>query len=149
MSESRFDDHELDLLAARLAPLAPRLPAHESQELLFRCGFAAGRTAAARQARRWQALSAALAVLLLGLSIPLVQQRFPLAWRAPAAIPEQAPAPRDFAQTAMAVAAIKLDAWQQPAQATAALEQDLARFGQTEESLRLLSAGMLSQSLLE
>jgi hypothetical protein len=149
MSESRFDDHELDLLAARLAPLAPRLPAHESQELLYRCGFAAGRTAAAWQARRWQVAAAVLAVLLLGSSIPLVQQRLPLARRAPAAIPEHTPAPRDFSQTAATVAAINLDAWQPPAQATAALEQDLARFGQTEESLRLLSAGMLSQSLLE
>jgi hypothetical protein len=75
MNEQPLNDPKLVALEARLAALVPSVSPIEQQRLLYECGFAAGRRAAGKSVRLWQAAAAALVVVALGLCVPLAQDR--------------------------------------------------------------------------
>jgi len=147
MNEPRLDP-ELESLAAKLAAQSPRLPAAESQALLYQCAFSAGQSAASRNLRRWQGLAAALAVLLAGACLPLAALRLPMAFHRPAASDGE-PSPRALADAQADPAEIDVDAWQQPSDSSRFLEQGLTRFGQVDPALRSLAAANLSRRVLD
>ena len=100
----------------------PRLSAAESQELLYQCAFAAGQSSAARTTRRWQGVSAALAVLLAAACLPLAAERLrlPFASRPPrrastCPAPGEWPPQRALAGSGADAVEIDVDAWQRPA----------------------------------
>ncbi len=157
MSESLPNDPALESLAARLAACPPRVSDERSQELLYLCAYAAGRSAADRRTRRWQGVAALLTVLLIGMSIPLVnRQAGEVAHQPPQAPPSNAavvfdqPAiPRAFGAPAPADADVSLSAWQQPVAAGDGLAAGLARYEQTDPALRSLAVARLSRSILD
>jgi hypothetical protein len=66
MNEHPGADRQLELLAARLSSLAPKLTGDEQRELLYRCAFGAGEKSARRRAAFWRNMCAGLAVLFCG-----------------------------------------------------------------------------------
>ena len=85
MNDHLFHDPALKSLEARLAAALPQLSDPDRQTLLYDCAFAAGRRTAAVQTRRWQRASAALATLLVVVSLTLASTRS----TGPAAMPTQ------------------------------------------------------------
>jgi len=143
-------DPALQSLEARLAGLRPKLSEREAQELLYQCAFAAGEKAAARRTRRWQLASAAMVVLLVGMSVPLVNEQVLVARREPAAVqpiaPVQVPTPHNVLRSSSRVAAVPLDAWQVRPDTTATFEAALAKFQQLDASSRSLAVGNMARA---
>src|SRR5262245_34488998 len=157
MSETRLDP-ELESLAAKLAAQSPRLPVSESQELLYRCAFAAGQSATARNARQWQGLSATLALLLAAAALlPLatqqrrhfVNQTIEVPSNKPGSEASESPRLQAIAGVAVGPSKIDLDAWQQPADAGQVLEQGLIRFANIDPALRSLAVANLSRCAVD
>lgn len=155
MNDYPLDDPRLRSLEAQLAQMAPQASPAEQQQLLYHCAFAAGRQAAGKTIRRWQAAAAALAVLLC-LSVPLAREHATLARRsaeppAPAAItPRQVPADREtWPIVERQPAAVALDAWQTRPSIDASFASELAQFERSDLQLRSLSLGTLTREILK
>jgi len=154
MNDHPLDDPRLRSLEAQLAQMPPQASPAEQQQMLYQCAFAAGRQAARKTTRRWQAATAVLAVLF-GLSIPLGRDNSLLARRA-----AEPPAPKNVAprqipaeeETPLVVqrqgAAVALDAWQSRP-STDALANELAQFEHSDARARSLSLGMLTREILK
>ena len=155
MNRDPLDDPQLQALEAQLASMAPAAPAERQRQLLYECAYAAGRNAAGKTLRRWQAAATTFAVLAIGLGVPLARDGALLAERQPAPrapieqpptfVPEELPFPQ-FARRE--TAAIELDAWQTPP-SPAAFDEELARLKRTDAHTRSLALGALTRTLLE
>lgn len=152
MNDRPYQDQQLQAFEARLAMLSPKLSDDDRSELLYQCAFAAGQRSSARRVHTWQLTTAALLLVLLGASVPLVSPPFQVARHAerPPPLEPQAPAreavpaeisDRDlFPRPAVEVA---LDAWQLPDTSGDKLSHELARFEEQEEAFRSLAMGVL------
>jgi hypothetical protein len=153
MNDGSPSDPLLQSLAARLAAATPMASTAEQQRLLYRCAFAAGRRAAARKLRRWQATVAALAIVVACMSLPLVRVYPVLVQRAampPASsIAVLAPVLPDDTPVIRHPAGVALDAWRIPPSDDESFAAALARFEQTEPRLRAFALGTLDQEMLE
>ncbi|MSR60050.1 MAG: hypothetical protein EXS05_20830 [Planctomycetaceae bacterium] len=155
MNEHSLNDPKLQSFEARLAAKVPQLSPFQQQHLLYQCAFAAGQKTAGRSLRRWQAFAAALVVLLLGVSIPLAQDRLLIAKRTvepivPAEVtPQQMVAQSEIPIIARQSATIELDAWQTQPSSSALLTDELACFERTDPHLRSLAVGTLSRAFLK
>lgn len=155
MSHQHIDDPVLQALEARLAGLTPQLSLVDQHALLYRCAFSAGQQAAVKTTRRWQAAVGLLALLLLGMSIPLAQRGMMLAREQP---PQVAPPSAGPAQPMIAqreteslqprVAQVDNDAWQIEPCPSDALGDHLAQFQQTDSAMRSLAVAALTRSVL-
>src|SRR5262245_14749454 len=120
MNDPSFNDPNLQSFEARLAAMTPQESPARQQELLYHCAFAAGRSAGGKTVRRWQAAVAALAVLLVGMSIPLARSQMQVAQPKPeqaAPVQDVQPQPPMLAQEEATPAVrqavvVDLDAWQ-------------------------------------
>ncbi|MEX2176294.1 MAG: hypothetical protein WD872_18170 [Pirellulaceae bacterium] len=159
MNDKPTGDPGLESLAARLAAHAPRLPQPEQDRLLYQCAYAAGQAATARKTRRWQVASAALAVVLVGLSIPAASERLRVAWQAPPLADPPAPvvgenhSPKIEPEPRPATAnptdrspTIALDAWQLATDRSATFAEELAKVREADPSGRLLSTRGMSDA---
>jgi hypothetical protein len=148
MNDEFSIDPALESLAARVSALRPKLPEREAQDLLYQCAFAAGQKVAARRARRWQIASGAMAVLLLGASISLVNERVLVARRDAAtmdrAASTQVQTSHNIPRPLSRVAAVPLDAWQVRTDTAGIFETALARFGQLDTNSRSLAVGNMA-----
>lgn len=141
------DNNELDALAARLASMRPSLSPAETQTMLYRAAFGAGRNAARRQVRRWQVAAASMAALLLATTIPLLTRDQRLAGPAPLLDPAPAvesnprPPAAPSSETPRAFAAG--GAARPPRGSTVALSAEWERFKQLDPATRALAAGAL------
>lgn len=149
-----LNDPQLQALESRLAVLAPQAPLEEQQRLLYECAFAAGRKAATRATRRWQAAAAVLA-LLLAVSLPMARKPSPLANRAappPASRGERSqptPDEPDFPQFSQRrLAAVALDAWQTHPSTADSLARELAQFERADARERALALGVMTREIL-
>jgi hypothetical protein len=143
-------DSGLQSLEAQLSARRPKLPDREAQELLYQCAFAVGQKLAARRTRRWQIASAAMAVLLSGVGISLVNERVLMARREPStmvpAASVQVQTPYNVPRPRSRVVAVPLDAWQVRADPAATFETALARFKQMDANSRSLSVGTMMRA---
>jgi hypothetical protein len=154
MNDHPLDNPRLRSLEAQLAQLAPQASPAEQQQLLYQCAFAAGRQAARKTIRRWQAATAVVAVLF-GLSMPLGRDNSLLARRAaeppapkglaPRQIPAEQEAPLIVQRQPAAVA---LDAWQSRP-STDTFANELAQFEYSDVRARSLSLGRLTREILK
>ncbi|MDB5390140.1 MAG: hypothetical protein JWM11_5786 [Planctomycetaceae bacterium] len=165
MNGHSLNDPLLQSLEARLAACAPSVSAAEQQQMLYQCAFAAGRHAGARTTRRWQAATAALAALVVAVSLlqsiargraqdQIAVQR---AAQAPAStvidLPQPAAQPvvqtteRASVQSTGRVVRISLDAWQIPNANDALYSQTLAQHDATDASVNSLRS--LTRQFLE
>jgi hypothetical protein len=157
MNEPSLNDPQLLSLEARLAAMAPQESPARQQELLYRCAFAAGQSSARTAVRRWQAAAVALAVLLIGASIPLANHQLAVAKRDPKPAPPQRVAPpqppmlaqQEIPPTVREPVHLELDAWQVASSPSTSLAIDLAQFQQVDPELRSLAAGALARSVLQ
>lgn len=161
MNEHTLHDPLLQSLEARLAATPLQLSTGEQQQLLYQCAFVAGKKTSTRSLRRWQAAAAVLAVLLLGMSVPLARDEWLLATqRAKPSVPtEQAPGPIEIAPPGMLaqelvphhtpqLAAVELDAWQLPARDKNSFAEEMARLEMSDPHLRSLTVGTLTRAVL-
>lgn len=136
-------------LEARLTAIRPQLSDRDSRELLFQC-LAAGQALAVRRTRRWQMASAAMAVLLVGMSISLVNERMSVAQREPMTMDPRAStplqSPHDAGRPRPRSVAVPLDAWQVPTDSTAVFEAALTRFKQMDANARSLAVGTMARA---
>lgn len=149
---SRNDD--LRAFEARLCALSPSLPPAEQQQLLYQCAFAAGQNVAKRTLRRWQGATAALTVLLVGLTIPIARgpssvAQLPAAQAAQNRLIEQPEAEAMSSMREPRAIAISLDAWQRKPSPIASLDKELSQFAQLTPRQRSLSVGALQRHILE
>lgn len=156
MNHYSLNDPQLQALEAQLAASAPLVSTARRQQLLYRCAFAAGQSAASSTLRRWQGAVAALTVLLLGMSIPLARGPSMLAKRE-----VEPPARRELSSQGIpaewenlpiargAAVTVALDAWQMPPSATASFDDELAQYEQIDPRLRSLTLGALTRKMLE
>ena len=157
MNDHSFNDPQLQSLEARLAAAAPQSSPVEQQQLLYQCAFAAGQLAGRKSLRRWRVASAALVVLLLGLSVPvahnhwkpfLVEQK-----RDPSTPTEVKPQPMlaqsEISFSARQSAAVDLDAWQVPHSDRGSLSDELAQFRNTDPHLRSLAVRTFTRAMLQ
>jgi hypothetical protein len=149
MNDDFSIDPALESLAARLSAVRPKLSDREAQELLYQCAFAVGQKWATRRTRHWQIASAALAVLLLGASVSLVNERVLVAERKPAAMDAAAPvqvhAPPIVPRPPFRGTPVPLDAWQVRVDTTATFERALTKFKQMDANSRSLAVGSMSR----
>jgi len=144
-----LDDPALQALEARLAAVTPQVSATDRNELLYQCAFAAGRKAANRTIRTWQATAAMLVVLVLGMSIPLAQNQWTIAKQEPSVpqpIPTPSPSPstvveRDVEIVRSPVVNVSTDAWQ--------IEKPVSEIAQTDVAMSPLAVASLTRSVLE
>lgn len=159
MNDGSLSDPLLQALEARLAAATPMASTAEQQRLLYRCAFAAGRRAAARKLRRWQATAAALSIVVACMSLPLVRVYPVLVQRAavpPASrfaapsspIAAPAPVPPEDVPVLRHPAAVAQDAWRVPRSDDEAFAAALAQFQQTEPRLRAIASGALDREIL-
>ena len=163
MNEHTLHDPQLQSLEARLAATNLQISAGEQQQLLYRCAFAAGKSASIRSVRRWQAAAAALVLLALGMSVPLARDEWLLAsQRAQPSIPtEHAPAPvdtapsptRTFVQDSVPhrtpkLTTVELDAWQLPPPDANSFAEEIARLEKSDPHIRSLTVGTLTRAVL-
>jgi len=153
MNDHPLNDPALRSFEQQLAGLAPQLPPVDQQELLYRCAFAAGQKATVRKVRRWQAATAALVVMLLGLSVPLIRDRMPVARHEAQPIrPNVVSVPvtpqLEILARVGGIAGVELDAWQLEPSPSAAFAQELARFKETDPALRSLAVGPMTATAL-
>ena len=138
-------DHALQSLEAQLMAHRPMLPDREVRDLLYGCAFAAGQKSAIRGTRRWQVASASMAVLLLGMSIPLAHERLLVARPGPATnrpvTPAQVPTPRNASTSWSHVAAVPLDAWQVQENTDTKFDTELAKFQRMNADASSLAVG--------
>jgi hypothetical protein len=160
MNEHTLHDPQLQSLEARLAATPLQLPAVEQQQLLYRCAWEAGKKTAGRSLRLWQAATAALVVLLLGMSIPLARDEWLLAaLRTPLPVPVEQPhppvettPPATLAQDLVPFRThhskvLELDAWQLPVPKHSFAEE-MAQLASSDPHLRSLTMGTLSREIL-
>lgn len=155
-----LNDPRLQALEARLAAMPPQLSTAQQQQLLYQCAFAAGRQSARHTVRRWQAAVAGLTVVLMGLSLPLLEET-QLGNEPPAA--ELGAAGLARVEIAAEPAAdtlelsplghrpspeISLDAWQVQTEASASFDHELAQFANIDPQLRSLAVGSLTRRIL-
>ena len=155
-----LNDPRLQALEARLAAMPPQLSTAQQQQLLYQCAFAAGRQSARHTVRHWQAAVAGLMVVLVGLSLPLLEET-QLGKEPPAA--ELGAAGLARAEVAAEPAAdtldlsplghrppaeISLDAWQVRTEASASFDHELAQFANSDPQLRSLAVGSLTRRIL-
>lgn len=142
-------DPKLKSLEARLSALRPKLLDREAQELLYQCAFTAGRKLATRQTRRWQFASAAMAVVLLGVSVSLVKERAIVAEREPGILEHagtvQAQTPQQIAHPGHR-GAVSLDAWQIRTDDSVRFETALNKFKQMDANSRSFAVGHMSRA---
>ena len=159
MNDPSLNDPRLQSLEARLAAMAPQESPARQQALLYECAFAAGKCSAQRATRRWQALTATFALLVIAVSIPLARAQFLIAGRvAQPVAPEQPEQPvqpqppvlvqQDAIPAVRQAVHVDLDAWQTPLSASASFDKDLANFQQPDGDLRSLTVGALTRSVL-
>lgn len=161
MNEHTIHDPQLQSLEARLAAMPLQLPTGEQQQLLYRCAWEAGKKTAGRSLRRWQAATAALVVLLVGMSIPLARNEWLLAaQRAPLPVPVEQPRPSVDTTPPAAMAqdmnpfrthhfkVLELDAWQLPAPEKHSFAGEMAQLANSDPHLRSLTMGTLSREIL-
>jgi hypothetical protein len=145
MNDEFSTDSVFQSLEARLMAHRPMLPDCERRALYYECAFAAGKNSAIRGTRRWQVASVALAVLLLGLSIPLVHERLLVVRPEPAANrparAAHAAAPGHFSASWSHIASVPLDAWQVQDNTETKFETELAKFQQMNASSRSYAVG--------
>jgi hypothetical protein len=153
-NDDMLNDPQLQALESRLAALTPQPSLQEQQRLLYECAFAAGRKAATRATRRWQAAAAVLAILL-GVGLPMARESSPLAKRAaPPPAPEvksarPTPEERHFPQFPQRrVAAVALDAWQTRPSTADSLARELAQFERADARERSLTLGVMTREIL-
>jgi hypothetical protein len=162
LNDGQFNDPRLQSFEARLAAMVPQTSPVQQQQLLYECAFAAGQRRAFRSLRRWQAVAAALGILLLGLSVPfahdhlpLARPRLPLAGDRPKPIlPAEGTSPRLSAPSEPAVVVrkpvtVELDAWQMETPGGALLAEQLAQLQGPDPHLRSLSVGALTHAILQ
>lgn len=125
MNSFEFTDPQLQSLEAQLAASVPQLASDDHQRMLYTCAFAAGAQSARSSARRWQAVTGLLSVLLLGFAVPVVNEQI-IARRespnppavelsgAPQVIHPLPPLEPELAISMRPKAMLKLDAWQVP-----------------------------------
>lgn len=155
MTDPSLNDPQLQSLEARLAAMAPQESPARQQELLYRCAFAAGQSATRGSVRRWQAAVAALALLLVGMSVPLARNQMMVVRHDPKpAAPQQeiSTQPPMLVQQEAPPSVrepvhVDLDAWQLAASPTASLASELSQFQQVDPDLRLLAAGPLARAM--
>ena len=146
MNDDFAIDPALQSLEARLSAVRPKLPDREAQELLYQCAFAAGQKLAARRTRRWQITSAAMAVLLLGVSVSLLNKRVLVAGREPVTTDPAAQVQVQVPDVLIRVTPVPLDAWQVPADTAAKFETALTRFKQLDANSRSLAVGPMTRA---
>lgn len=154
MSTNRIDDPALKALEDRLIGAAPQLSAAEQSDLLYQCAFAAGRQAMLRPMRRWQAATAALLVLLVGLSVPLANRQNMVA-KQDTRPPVAAPTPQvALAQPVMEsirppVPIGQFDAWQVALDSDDAVASNLKQLERTDPEMRSLAVAALTRAALQ
>lgn len=128
MNEDALNDPVLQSLEARLAASVPQLSGAEQQELFYACAFAAGQRTAVRSTRRWQAVTAALGLAVIGLVVPQLSEPTKIARTGPVQNESQAEIVKmdnaathvgdstsslpDFWPTVERPSSVRLDAWQ-------------------------------------
>jgi hypothetical protein len=151
MNDDSLSDPRLQSLEARLAAMAPQVPLHEQQQLLYQCGVAAGRKATRGALLRWRVIAASLLVVAIGLSVPRGSDRVEIAEDHKAeSEPVEIRLPR-FAEVEIPEIRrgdVELDAWQAPRPERDSLADELARFEQTDQHLRSLTVGAMMRSVL-
>jgi hypothetical protein len=154
MNEHPINDPKLQSFEARLAALTPQLSAGEQQQLLYQCAFAAGRKANRRSVRRWQAVAALLAVVMVGWRIyGGAQSVVVIEKKAQPSPPAEVVFPRAVAQLELPTGArqsgtVELDAWQTPP-SHSNLNDEVARFKSVDPHLQSLAVGAFTRALLE
>jgi hypothetical protein len=155
MNEPSLNDPLLQALEARLAALPPQESSARQQELLYRCAFAAGKSSARRAKQRWQAIAAALALMIVAVSIPLVRAPFQVArHELEPIVPQQPVQPerpllvQQGPPTERQPVQLDLDAWQVESSASASLDAELDHFQQSDPGLRALAVGTLTRAAL-
>jgi hypothetical protein len=154
MNDDPLDKLQLQALEARLADAMPAISPALQQQLLYACAFSAGRRAARKRLRLWQAATASLVLLLLATAAPLVRNRN-LATEGERQHAVQAVQSREpladqprvlpFGRRSITVT---LGSWDTPSSAES-FDEELARFRRMEPQMRALALGPLTQKLLE
>lgn len=154
MNDDMLNDPQLQALESRLAAMALQASPLEQQRLMYACAFAAGRRAAGKTTRCWQAAAAVLA-LSLAVSLPFARESPLLAKRpAPPPATERTP-PRpmleelEFSPLARRpMAGVALDAWQARTSNPDSLSRDLAQFEQADAREQALALGVMTREFL-
>jgi hypothetical protein len=133
MTTNRIDDPALQAIENQLAGLAPQISSAQQQDLLYQCAFAAGKQTMTRSLRRWQGAVAALAVLLISVSVPLANNRWTLARH------EQPMRP--------VVPAANLDAWQIALSSSDAVASNLEQLERIDPAARPLAVASLTRAM--
>jgi hypothetical protein len=145
MNDDSSNDLAIQAFEAQLMAHRPKLADREVRDLLYGCAFAAGQKSAIRETRRWQLASASMAVLLLGMSIPLAHVHLVVARPEPAtnrpATTAQVPTPGKAATSWSPIAAVPLDAWQVQENTETKFDSELAKFQRMNADASSLAVG--------
>lgn len=140
MNDEWSSDPSLKALETQLALARPELPEGEAGELLYRCGFAAGKRSAARAARRWTQAGAASLVLAVATCLAIIGPPAPWQERQPGDVGHAPASPSPAVKVASNAS---FDAWQSRPNVALHYETMLAKFEQLDESSRAHSVGQL------
>jgi hypothetical protein len=152
VNTNRIDDPALKALEDQLAGLVPQLSAADQQDLLYQCAFTAGRQAMIRPLRRWQGAVAALAVLAVSLSVPLVNTRPIIAKHEPQSSPTKVelvaaiPTPEAIRPI---IPAGQFDAWQVALSSSDAVASNLQQLERIDPETRPLAVAALTRAALQ
>jgi hypothetical protein len=157
MSESMRPDPRLQSFEAQLGAMSWQLPVGEQRQLLYQCAFAAGKQAASARLRSWQLATAALLLLLTGVSVPRAlppwgrtaqQNELTVAANA-----RQSPTatvvttPKTVPQSQPALAVLELGAWPLRCARAHDLSDELAQLNASDPRLRALTVGGMTTAL--
>jgi hypothetical protein len=155
MSTNRIDDPALQAIENQLAGLAPQISSAEQQDLLYQCAFAAGKQTMTRSLRRWQGAVAALAVLLVSVSVPLANNQWTVARHEPPPPKKQTPTNVQIAAAEPVtdpirpvVPARQFDAWQLALNSSDAVASNLEQMERTDPEMRSFGVVALTRAAL-